>query len=245
MPQASFTLGNQIALVTGASSGIGRAIALRLAEMGAEAHLVARRRERLLEVEKEIRARGGRAAVHSVDLTQDDELTQLRKAMEQVGRLDVLVLSSGAIRHGTIDAASVADFDLQYRSNVLAPYALIQALLPLLRQQRGHVVFINSSASGRVSHGAGQYAATQHAFRAIADSLREEVNAEGIRVTSIYPGRTATPRTAALFEAEGRAYRPELLMQPEDVASMVGHALTLPRTAEVTDISMRSMLKSY
>jgi NADP-dependent 3-hydroxy acid dehydrogenase YdfG len=79
----------------------------------------------------------------------------------------------------------------------------------------------------------------------MADSLRDEVNADGIRVLSVYPGRTATPRMAALFEKEGKTYRPELLMQPGDIASMVAHTLALPRTAEVTDISIRPMLKSY
>jgi short-subunit dehydrogenase len=75
-------------------------------------------------------------------------------------------------------------------------------------------------------------------FDRFADSLRDEVNALGIRVLSVYPGRTATPRIAKLFEKEGRTYQPDLLMQPEDVAEMVTHSLRLPRTAEVTDISI-------
>jgi len=75
--------------------------------------------------------------------------------------------------------------------------------------------------------------------------LREEVNSDGIRVLSVYPGRTATPRVAKLFEKEGRAYQPDLLVQPEDIAEMVTHSLRLPRTAEVTDISIRPMQKSY
>ena len=147
--------------------------------------------------------------------------------------------------HGRLDQAPLEHLDLQYRSNFRGPYALIQLLLPLLRKQQGQIVFINSSAALRSSATVGQYAAMQHALRAVADSLRDEVNADGIRVLSVYPGRTATPRMAALFEQEGRPYRPELLMQPEDVAAMVTHALALPRTAEVTDISMRPMLKSY
>ena len=132
-----------------------------------------------------------------------------------------------------------------YRSNLRGHYALTQALLPLLRKQHGQIVFINSSAGLRSPASVGQFSATQHALRAVADSLRDEVNADGVRVLTVFPGRTATPRMAALFEKEGRAYRPELLMQPEDIASMVTHTLSLPRTAEVTDISMRPFLKSY
>ena len=82
-------------------------------------------------------------------------------------------------------------------------------------------------------------------MKAIADSLREEVNADGIRVLSVFPGRTATPRMERLFREEGRAYRPELLLQPRDVAAIVIHALKMPRTAEVTEISIRPCAKSY
>ncbi len=132
-----------------------------------------------------------------------------------------------------------------YRSNVRGHYALIQTMLPVLRKAPGQIVFINSSAGLRSPAGAGQFSATQHAFRSIADSLRDEVNADGIRVLSIYPGPTATPRMEKLFGKEGRAYKPELLLQPEDIAEMVTHALRLPRTAEVIDISIRPMQKSY
>ncbi len=118
-------------------------------------------------------------------------------------------------------------------------------MLPLLRKSQGQIVFINSSAGLRSAAATGQFSATQHAFRSIADSLRDEVNADGIRVLSVYPGRTATPRIAKLFEKEGRAYQPDLLMQAEDVAEMVTHSLRLPRTAEVTDITIRPMQKSY
>jgi NADP-dependent 3-hydroxy acid dehydrogenase YdfG len=132
-----------------------------------------------------------------------------------------------------------------YRSNVRSHYALIQSLLPLLRKQKGQIVFINSSAGQPSPATAGQFSTTQHAFRAIADSLRDEVNADGIRVLSIFPGRTATPRMEALFKKEGMSYRSELLLQPEEIDSMVTYTLCLPRTAEVTDISIRPMLKSY
>jgi NADP-dependent 3-hydroxy acid dehydrogenase YdfG len=88
-----------------------------------------------------------------------------------------------------------------------------------------------------------QYSATKHALKAIADSLREEVNAEGVRVVSVYPGRTATPMQAEVHELEGKPYKPERLMQPADVAEVVLTALTLPRTTEVTDLMVRPMAK--
>jgi NAD(P)-dependent dehydrogenase (short-subunit alcohol dehydrogenase family) len=240
------SLKEKIAVVTGASSGIGRAIALSLASRGAEVCLVARRPDALEELAAQVHTGGGRARVYPTDWTRDQDVhTLARNIQRDFDRADVLVLCGGTIFHGRLEHAPLEHLDLQYRSNFRGPYALIQLLLPLLRKQQGQIVFINSSAALRSPASVGQYSAMQAALRAVADSLRDEVNADGIRVLSIYLGRTATPRMAALFEQEGRPYRPELLMQPEDVAAIATCALTLPRTAEVTEISMRPMLKSY
>jgi NADP-dependent 3-hydroxy acid dehydrogenase YdfG len=239
-------LKDQLAVVTGASSGIGKTIAFSLATQGAEVCLVARRHEALEAAAEQIRTAGGRSHVCRADLTSDEDVQQLVQGINRdFSRVDVLVLCGGAISHGPLERAPLAEFDLMYRSNVRAHYSLIQLLLPLLRKQKGQIVFINSSAGLRSPATVGQFSATQHAFRSIADSLRDEVNGDGIRVLSVYPGRTATPRMEALFKKEGKPYRPELLLQPEAIASMVTHTLCLPRTAEVTDISIRPMLKSY
>jgi short-subunit dehydrogenase len=115
--------------------------------------------------------------------------------------------------------------------------------LPLLKMQKGQIVFINSSVGLVSKANLSQYAATKHALRAFADSLREEVNEMGIRVLSVFPGRTATPMQEMIFNWEGKDYPPTRLLQPQDVAAVVIHALSLPRTAEVTDISIRPMAK--
>ncbi|OLE73771.1 MAG: hypothetical protein AUI36_00155 [Cyanobacteria bacterium 13_1_40CM_2_61_4] len=151
--------------------------------------------------------------------------------------------SAAVVRPGTVAEASGEDFDRHYRTNLLGPYLLTQALLATLRERQGQIVFINSSVGLTARGPVSQYAATKHGLKAIADSLREEVNRDGVRVLSVYPGRTASPTQEALHELEGRAYRPELLLQPEDVAFMILSALCLPRTAEVTDIQIRPMAK--
>jgi NAD(P)-dependent dehydrogenase (short-subunit alcohol dehydrogenase family) len=144
---------------------------------------------------------------------------------------------------GKLEATLVTELDRQYRTNMRAPYLLTQALLPLLRRRQGQVVFINSlvviTAGGQV----GAYAATKHALTALANSFREEVNAEGLRVLSVYIGSTASPMQAMIHAMKGRTYYPEYLLQPSDVASVVLNALFLPRTAEVTDINIRPMRK--
>jgi NADP-dependent 3-hydroxy acid dehydrogenase YdfG len=241
-PPSSAPFTGQIAVVTGAGSGIGKAIALSLASHGATLCLVGRSRHGLTEVATCLRDGGREAAVCVADLDRDDDLTALVKHLRpDVGCVDILVHAAAVIAVGAIAQAPVRDLDRQYRTNVRAPYALTQALLPALLRTRGQVVFVNSSVIQRLRGTVSQYAATKHALKALADHLREEVNAAGVRVLSIFPGRTATPLQAWLHNAEGKVYRPQLLLQPEDVAAVVVHALALPRTAEVTDISIRPM----
>jgi len=196
----SFT--NQVAVVTGGTSGVGRAIAEALTAGGAQVLAV------------------GRA---TVDLTDDAAIA--RFAATQT-RVDILVHSAGVF---TGEAVA--------QVNARAPELLTRALLPLLKQ----VVFINSSVALRSD--AGPYADSKRALKAFADRLRDEVNPAGVRVLSVYLGRTATPMQARIYEQERRPYQPERLLQPADVAAVVVNALQLPRTAEVTEISVRPLQK--
>jgi NADP-dependent 3-hydroxy acid dehydrogenase YdfG len=233
-------------VVTGASGDIGGAIALSLAELGATVCVVARRVPELEALAARVGVGSPPMVVRQADLTVDREIARLADTAEQeLGRVDFLVHSAGTIAFGTHEAAPTDDFDLQYRANVRAPYTLTKALLPLLKASQGQIVFVSSTAALQVRAGLGQFAATQHALKAVADTLRAEINAAGVRVLTVYLGRTATARQARIFELEGRSYTPELLMQPSDVAEMVLAALRLPRTAEVTEISMRPLVKSY
>jgi NADP-dependent 3-hydroxy acid dehydrogenase YdfG len=234
----------QIAVVTGASSGIGKAITLAVAAQGTTLCLVGRQLDTLQAVAKAVRATAPQVRCYRTDLTLDQDIHELAASLRRdVGHIDLLVHGAGVISLGQNETAPVADFDWQYRTNVRAPYALTQALLPMLRARQGQIVFLNSSVGLYARANVGQYAATKHALKAMADSLREEVNADGVRVLSVFLGRTASPMQAAVHAAEGKAYHPERLLQPQDVASMVVHVLGLPRSAEVTDISMRPMLK--
>jgi len=234
-------LAGHVAVVTGASSGIGRAIAIALSREGA--HLCAVGRNGVALAETVAAARQfAEARAFQIDLTVGESLQPLVQFLDELGHVEILIHAAGVIQQGAMEQADIADFDLQYDANVRAPYVLTQRLLPLLTAAHGQIVFINSSAGLTAKRPeVGQYAATKHALRAIADSLREEVNPKGVRVLSAYLGRTATPMQEALFQQEGRAYHPEALLQPEDVASMVVRALMLPYTAEVTDISIRPM----
>jgi len=238
-------LKNQVAVVTGASSGIGRAIALALATEGATVSLVGRHAQRLASVAESARVSACRVHVYRADLNVIEDLKRLKVDLQRdCGQIDMLVHSAGVIFLGPIADAPVEEFDRQYRTNIRGPFILTQTLLPLLRQHRGQIVFINSSAGLSSQAHLSQYSATKHALKALADSLRQELNAEGIRVLSVYPGRTATPLQAEIHGIEGKEYFPERLLQPEDVAAVVINALRMERTAEITNIHIRPMKKT-
>jgi NAD(P)-dependent dehydrogenase (short-subunit alcohol dehydrogenase family) len=237
------TLKGAVAVVTGASSGVGRALTLALAGEGAAVCLVGRSAQRLEDVAREARVEATRVETYPADLGDVDSVRRLAGRLgEDFDRLDVLVHSAGVIAHGSVESASVEDLDRQYATNVRGPYLLTQATLGLLRRSAGQVVFINSSVGLRGKRNVSAYSASKHALRALADSLRDEVNGDRIRVLSVFLGRTATAMQAAIHRATNQPYRPEQLIQPADVAAVVLNALTLPRTAEVTDISLRPLV---
>jgi NADP-dependent 3-hydroxy acid dehydrogenase YdfG len=234
-----------VALVTGASSGIGRAIALALGEDGASVCLVGRNKDRLSQAEAATRAAGARhAQALAFDLTDESEQEKLVKQIEgRYGGADILVHSAGIYARAPMKKASAAKLDALFAANVRAPYQLTQRMLPFITARKGDIVFINSTQGVSASAEVGQFAATQHAMTAIADSLRDEVNADGVRVMTLHVGSTATPRQECIYAETGRHYVPERLLQPEDVAATVLSLLRLPRTAEVTKLTIRSMQK--
>ena len=207
--------------------------------------LIGRDQLRLAKVTEEVQKRATRAEGIPADLGIDEDVQRVANFVrEKFGSVDVLVHSAGVFRMGSIAESPLADLDLLYRTNVRAPYALTKAMLPMIVARKGQIVFINSSVGLTARAGVGAYSASKHALKAIADSLRAEVNAAGVRVITVYPGRTATPQQEKIHEQEGKPYQSERLLQAEDVASAVLSALAMPRTAEVTDISIRPMQKS-
>lgn len=240
------SLSGRLAIVSGASSGIGRACALALAAAGADLLLLGRDAERLQDAAAAARALpgAGTAAYLAADLTADGAAAAVAERAATLGEAAILVHSSGLYERAALAEAAIEALDRQYRANIRAPYRLTQALLPQLVRRQGDIVFINSTQGIAAAPEIGQFAATQHAMKAVADALRGEINEAGVRVVTLHAGRTATPRQARIFSGEGRIYRPELLMQPEDVAAMVAATIALPRTAEVTSVVMRPMRQS-
>jgi NADP-dependent 3-hydroxy acid dehydrogenase YdfG len=238
-------LGQGLAVVTGAGSGIGRAIALQLAGCGVPCCLVGRTLSKLEDVANLASAPGVELVPMAVDLCNTNGIAGLVRRIKELGRpIGLLVHSAALMSTSRVEESTVAEFTALLNVNVLAPFALTKYLLPEICASRGQIVFVNSSIVNNAAAGTMQYAATKYALKGLADGLRQEVNVRGVRVISVYPGRTATPLQASVYAGEGRQYRPEILLQPEDIAATVIHALALPDTAEVTDIMIRPAIKS-
>jgi len=222
-------------LVTGAGAGIGAALASRLAERGDDLVLLARSAARATELAEAVP--GARTLV--ADLARPSELEATLREQGLPDRLDSLLHVAGVVELGTVadldDAAWAQTLDVNLRS----PAALTRLLLPALRAARGHVVFVNSGA-GLAAHPLwSAYAASKHGLKALADSLRGEEASSGVRVTTVYPGRTATAMQAKVHAQEGKDYDPAQWIDPASVAIAVLTALDLPRDAHVTDLSVR------
>ncbi|MGQ0839551.1 SDR family oxidoreductase [Actinokineospora sp.] len=220
-----------LALVTGASRGIGAAIARALADTHTLL-LGGRDLAALQAVADELPD----ARPWPVELTDPAALAAATSGLRS---LDLLVHSAGVARVGPLTEATAELWRSTYEVNVVAVAELTRLLLPALRLARGHVVLINSGA-GRTAHpGWGPYAASKFALRAYADVLRGEEDAGGLRVTSVYPGRTDTAMQRAVRTDEGGDYESERYLRPESVAAAVRTAVTATDDAHVTDLVIR------
>ncbi len=223
-------LADRVALVTGASSGVGRAITVALAATGARIVAVGRDRGRLDETIARAEPAAARLEAVACDLTDDDAVGALvERSTARRGVLDVLVHCAGSIEFGMVEDVPADRLDALVRTNVRAPYVLTRAALPLLRASRGHVVFVNSSAAVRPTAGVAAYGMTKHALRGFANALRDEVNPAGIRVTTVFAGRTRTPMQESVYRWEGRGELRDGLIEPDDIAAIVVALLDLPR----------------
>lgn len=222
-------------LITGAGSGIGAAVTQRLLDRGDELWLLARDADRAGELAQ--RFAGARTLVG--DLEEPGRLSGELSRQELPERLDSLHHIAGVVELGGIDELTPQVWNTTLAANLVAPAELTRLLLPQLRLASGHVLFVNSGAGLRANPQWAAYAASKHGLKALADALRAEQNGHGIRVTSVYPGRTATPMQEKVHSQEGKEYDPERWITPEAVATTLLTALDLPRDAEVTDLTVK------
>ena len=233
----------KIAVITGATSGIGAAVGRCLAAAGARVFLVGRSARKLSAAARRI-PRRQLAGTARVDLRSRTDIGRLlAEIARRLPRVDVLVHCAGEYRWSEPGSLDSESFDLLFEVNVRAPYLLTQGLLGLLQRARGQVIFLNSSIVSGTGQGVAVYKATQHAVQGFTDSLRQDLNRRRIRVSSLYPGRTATPRMRRIYAREGKPYRPAMLLKPADLAQLVLAVTELPHGLEVTDVHVRSLTR--
>jgi NADP-dependent 3-hydroxy acid dehydrogenase YdfG len=222
-------------VITGAGSGIGAAVARRLHARGDDLVLHARDAGRA----KEFAAAFPGARTLVGDLADPDRLSWAFSHQTLPDRIDSLIHVAGVVDLGPVGELTSKSWHHQLDVNLVAPAELTRHFLPQLRTARGHVLFVNSG-SGLAAHaGWAAYAASKHGLKALADALREEEHANGVRVTSVYPGRTASPMQAKVHQQEGKEYDAARWIDPESVATTIVMALDLPADAEVNDLTVR------
>lgn len=214
-------------MLTGATGGIGAALTRLLTDRGETVLAVGRDRDRLAALA---------AAPVVADLSRPDTLGA---AFPQLDRLDALVHSAAVVRLGTVAETPAGVWAEHLTVNLAAAAELTRLALPALRAARGHVVFVNSGAGQRANPGWGAYAASKFGLRALADSLRAEESTHGVRVTTVYPGRTATAMQESVRDQEGASYQADDYIRPETVARLILTALDTPRDAHLTELTVR------
>ena len=238
-------LAGRVAIVTGASSGIGAATARSLAGLGAHVVLAARRADRLAALAAELGEGPGSAEAVTFDALADGACEALvAETVERHGRLDVLVNNAGVMLLGPAAETDVAEWEHMLLLNTLAPMRLTKAALPHLLDSRGHVVQLSSIAGRTAMPGAAAYCASKFALNAFSDSLRQELVGRGVRVTMIEPGTVETELRdhithTASKDAIGKRAAAMHQLQPEDVAAAVVHAVTAPSHVAVAEILLR------
>lgn len=222
-------------VLTGAGSGIGQLLAERLTERGDRLVLVARDADRA----DDLAAEHPGAAMIVADLARPESLAAAVAASDLPDGIDAVVHAAGIVDLGHVEDLTVDSWQDQLAVNLVSPAELTRLLLPRVRAARGQVLFVNSGAGLTAHPQWAAYAASKHGLKALADALRGEEAAHGVRVTTVYPGRTATPMQAQVHAQEGKDYDADAWIQPASVVTAVLTALDLPRDAVITDLSVR------
>lgn len=222
-------------VLTGAGSGIGQLLAQRLTERGDRLVLVARDAMRAADLQ----AQHPGAIAIVADLARPESIAAAVAASVLPDEVDAIVHAAGIVDLGHVADLTVQSWQDQLAVNLVSPAELTRLLLPRVRAARGQVLFVNSGAGLTAHPRWAAYAASKHGLKALADALRGEEAAHGVRVTTVYPGRTATPMQAQVHAQEGAPYDPDAWIQPASVVTAVLTALDLPRDAVITDLSVK------
>jgi short-subunit dehydrogenase len=220
--------------MTGAASGIGQAVADRLQKRGDALCLLAR----TTESAERVKRRFPEARTFVADMAVPKTIADALPNDALPDRIDGLIHVAGALRLGAVADLKLDAWHASLTVNLVSAAELTRLLLPRLRHPDGHVVFVNSMSGLKTQAHWAAYSASKYGLHALADALRAEEGTTGMRVTTVYPGRTSTPMQESVRRHEGQSYEPERWINPESVATAVLTALNLPMDAEISDITV-------
>ncbi len=235
----------RIVAVTGASSGIGEAVALACVAAGASVSLAARREDRINALSERIRGEGGAALAVTADVGEEDQAREfVARTASEFGRIDALVNNAGVMLLGPIEQADTEEWRRMIHVNVFGVLYCTHAALPLMREQGGgHIVNVSSVAGRFARAGSGVYNLTKFGVGAFSEALRQEGVASGIRVTLIEPGAVATELVGhnrpEVLEIMAKAFEGVVPLSSEDIANAVTYALSQPPGVSVNEILVR------
>jgi len=247
----SESLQDTVALVTGASSGIGEATALVLAEAGAAVAVAARRKDRLDDLVRRIEQKGGRAVAFESDVTDRAQAEAVvQNTVTELGRLDTVINNAGVMLLGRIEDAPIEEWDRMVDLNVKGVLYVAHAALPHLlaaadQPPRRVADLVNiSSVAGRVARlGSGVYNLTKWGVNAFSESLRQEFTRRHLRVSLVEPGATKTELAShvrpEVWESQGNAFADTELLEAEDIADVIAHIVTRPRRVAINEVLIR------
>jgi 3-oxoacyl-[acyl-carrier protein] reductase len=238
----SRTLTDNVAVVTGASSGIGRATAFAMAEAGASVVVTARRTDRINEVARRINESGGSAIAVTADVADENDVDRLYDAaIDKFGRVDILFNNAGVSKYGPLDSITVEDYDWMMNTNMRTSFLCTRRFLPdMLSRNRGQVCFLASVAGLKGLENETVYCASKFAQIGFAQALDYETRETGVKVSVIAPGGVHTEFAIGTGRTEGDPML-DGMMEPEDIAEAVMFALTQPEKARTFLIGMRPM----
>jgi NADP-dependent 3-hydroxy acid dehydrogenase YdfG len=247
----SQNIAGKIVVITGASSGLGEAVARLLSSEGASVVLGARRAERIETLARELTDAGGKAVAVTTDVTDSDQVKRLvDTAVQRFGRVDVIINNAGLMPQSPLERAKIDDWNRVIDVNIKGVLYGIAAVMPYFKEQRsGHVINVSSVAGHKVRPGGAVYAATKHAVRVISEGLRQEVKAYNIRTTIISPGAVETELPDSITEpdiaANMKKYYEDIAIPPDSFARVVAFAMSQPEEVDVNEILFRPTRQEF
>ena len=229
-------LKNKIALITGASSGIGKATALLFAKEGAFVILTARHLDKLKIVEEEIKNNNGKADSFSMDITNRRQINKtIKKIIKKYKKIDILVNSAGIAKWGSIEDCTYKDFEDQVKFNLTGSFNTIKEIIPyMIKQKSGSIVNIITSTVKNTKAGRAAYAASKYGQAGLSNAVHEDLKNKGISVVAVYPSKTNTP----IHDPYMGKNDPErkTMLKPEQVAKVILEAALIPASNDVKEL---------